>query len=133
MRSKPVAALLVDLGIAKTHSRPRLGQQSLLGKPVQDIEVSARLPRTLRFDRRCSSALPSVRHSGIGLMTPHAVHYGHGAQITQQRREMLMTAFAAHPQRFNGLAPKPPAVPTAVWINPPTQEIITQKSSLPTR
>jgi len=65
------------------------------------------------------------RHSGIGLMTPHAVHYGHDAQITQQRRETLMTAFQAHPQRFSGLAPKPPTVPTAVWINPPTQEIIT--------
>jgi hypothetical protein len=34
----------------------------------------------------------------------------------------LITAFADHPQRFKGLAPKPPAVPTAAWINPPKKE-----------
>jgi hypothetical protein len=61
-------------------------------------------------------------------MTPHAVHYGHDALITQQRRETLMTAFTAHPQRFSGLAPKPPAVPTAVWINPPKQEIASSET-----
>jgi hypothetical protein len=42
---------------------------------------------------------------------------------SSRQHTTLMTAFAAHPHRFKGLAPKPPAVPTAAWINPPTKEI----------
>ncbi len=34
-----------------------------------------------------------------------------------------MAAFAAHPERFKGLAPTPNQVPKSVWINPPTEEI----------
>jgi hypothetical protein len=41
------------------------------------------------------------------------------------------TAFAAHPKRFKGLAPKAPAVPTAVWINPPIQEIAIPEIIIP--
>ena len=59
------------------------------------------------------------RHSGIGLMTSHTVRHGYADQLTEERGVTLMTAFAAHPHRFKGLAPKPPAVPTAAWINPP--------------
>jgi len=66
-------------------------------------------------------------------MTPHAVHHRHDAELTEQRRATLMAAFATHPQRFNGLAPKPPTAPTAAWINPPKQEIITRQSTLPAR
>jgi putative transposase len=134
MRSKPVAALLMDLDIAKTHSRPHVSDDN----PYSESQF-----KTLKYRPDFPARFGSIedarahcqvffhwyntvhRHSGIGLMTPHTVHYGHHAVLTQQRRETLMTAFAAHPQRFNGLAPKPPTVPTAVWINPPKQEIIT--------
>lgn len=134
MRSKPVAALLVDLDIAKTHSRPHVSDDN----PYSESQF-----KTLKYRPDFPERFGSIedarahcqvffhwyntvhRHSGIGLMTPHAVHYGHDAELTQQRRATLMTAFAAHPRRFNGLAPKPPTVPTAVWINPPKQEFIT--------
>ena len=33
---------------------------------------------------------------------------------------MLATAYAAHPERFPGGLPQPPARPTEVWINPAT-------------
>jgi hypothetical protein len=39
-------------------------------------------------------------------MTPHTVHHGYADQLTEQRGVTLMTAFADHPQRFKGLAPK---------------------------
>ena len=71
------------------------------------------------------------RHSGIGLMTPHTVHHGYADQLTEERGVTLMTAFAAHPHRFKGLAPKPPAVPTAAWINPPTKETETPEIIIP--
>ena len=62
------------------------------------------------------------RHSGIALMTPEAVHFGAAAALTQQRSVTLDAAFAAHPNRFKGRHPKPPQLPTAVWINPPPIE-----------
>jgi putative transposase len=34
----------------------------------------------------------------------------------------LDAAFASHPIRFKGLAPKPPVLPTAAWINSPKKE-----------
>ena len=140
MRSKPVAALLVDLDIAKTHSRPYVSDDN----PYSESQF-----KTLKYRPDFPARFGSIedarahcqgffrwyntvhRHSGIGLMTPHTVHYGHHAQLTQQRHATLMNAFAAHPQRFKGRAPTPPTVPTAVWINPPTQEIIAPDISTP--
>ena len=55
-------------------------------------------------------------------MTPEAVHFGAAAALTQQRSVTLDAAFAAHPNRFKGRHPKPPQLPTAVWINPPPIE-----------
>jgi hypothetical protein len=52
-------------------------------------------------------------------------------QLTEERGVILMTAFAAHPHRFKSLAPKPPVVPTAAWINPPTKEAETPEISIP--
>jgi putative transposase len=140
MRSKPVAALLVDLEISKTHSRPHVSDDN----PYSESQF-----KTLKYRPDFPARFGSIedarahcqaffrwyntehRHSGIGLMTPHTVHYGHAAQLTEQRGATLMTAFAAHPQRFKGLAPKPPAVPTAVWINSPKQEIVTPEIIIP--
>jgi len=35
------------------------------------------------------------------------------------RTGVLAAAYATHPERFVAGAPRPPARPTAVWINPP--------------
>jgi putative transposase len=131
MRSKPVAALLVDLDISKTHSRPHVSDDN----PYSEAQF-----KTLKYRPDFPARFGSIenarahcqvffrwyntvhRHSGIGLMTSHTVHYGYADQLTEERGVTLMTAFAAHPHRFKGLAPKPPAVPTAAWINPPTKE-----------
>ena len=55
-------------------------------------------------------------------MTPEAVHYGQAATLTHRRAVTLAAAFAANPIRFKGLAPKPPELPTAAWINPPKKD-----------
>jgi hypothetical protein len=57
------------------------------------------------------------------MMTPHTVPHGHDRQLTEERGVTLMAAFAAHPERFKGLAPTPNQVPKSVWINPPIKEI----------
>jgi hypothetical protein len=52
---------------------------------------------------------------------------------------MLATAYAAHPERFPGGLPQPPACPTEVWINPPNSLVRlhalsrARPSALPTR
>ncbi len=62
------------------------------------------------------------RHSGIGLMTPAAVHYGRAEALHAERARVLATAYAATPERFVRGAPQPPTLPTAAWINKPTAE-----------
>jgi len=134
MRSKPVAALLVDLDVTKTHSRPHTSDDN----PYSEAQF-----KTLKYRPDFPERFGSIedarahcqtffewyntvhRHSGIGYMTPHAVHHGEAIALHLQRAEVLNAAFIAHPQRFKGSAPKPPALPTAAWINPPKKDIPT--------
>ena len=58
-------------------------------------------------------------HSGLGLLTPHDVHFGLADQRVAARATVLATSYAAHPERFPRGLPRPPARPEAVWINPP--------------
>ena len=59
------------------------------------------------------------RHSGVGLLTPAAVHYGRAENLLRQRQDVLNVAYQRHPERFVRNAHKPPAVPSEVWINRP--------------
>lgn len=59
------------------------------------------------------------RHSGIGLLTPEDLHFGRGEKVRQVRQAALMVACEKRPERFVRKPPEPPALPTAVWINPP--------------
>ena len=131
MRSKPVAALLIDLEVAKTHSRPHVSDDN----PYSESQF-----KTLKYRPDFPQRFGSIedarahcqqffqwyndahRHSGIGLMTPRTVHYGKASELTARRTVTLDTAFAAHPNRFKHRAPKPPTLPSAAWINPPRPE-----------
>ena len=64
------------------------------------------------------------RHSGIAFMTPEVVHYGRATVLTQRRAVTLDAAFAATPNRFKHVAPSPPVLPAAAWINPPKKDAI---------
>jgi putative transposase len=134
MRSKSVAQLLVDLDVTKTHSRPHVSDDN----PYSEAQFKTLKYRPDFPDRfgsiedartHCRKFFPwyntEHRHSGIALMPPDTVHYGRSAALTAQRRVALDAAFAAHPARFKGLAPRPPAVPLAAWINPPKKETTT--------
>jgi putative transposase len=59
--------------------------------------------------------------SGIAMLTPHAVHYDLADEVLAQRQCVLNDAFARHPERFKYIAPTVTPLPTAVWVNPPTQ------------
>ncbi len=55
-------------------------------------------------------------------MTPATVHHGHAEQAHAARRVVLDAAYAATPERFVHRPPRPPALPTAAWINKPNSE-----------
>jgi len=128
MRSKPVAALLVDLDVARSHSRPHVSDDNPYSE-AQFKTLKYRPDFPARFgclaDARvhCQAFFAwynaQHRHSGIGFMTPHSVHYGHAKALRAGRQAALDAAFEAHPERFKGQRPQPPELPTAVWINPP--------------
>jgi putative transposase len=131
MRSKPVAFLLADLGVLKTHSRPYTSTdnpyseahfKTLKYRPefpdrFKNIEQARAFCRTF-FDWYNHNH----RHSGIGLMTPAAVYHGRATELRAQRARVLEAAYAATPERFVRRPPTPPELPTAAWINKPTAE-----------
>lgn len=128
MRSKVVAQLLVDLEVAKSHSRPYISDDNPFSESnFKTLKYRPEFPD--RFgcieDARahCQQFFrwynDSHRHSGIGLMTPHAVHHGLAEDMRRLRADVLVAAFAEHPNRFKGQCPQPPKLPTAAWINPP--------------
>ena len=132
MRSKPVAFLLADLGITKTHSRPYTSTDNPYSE-AQFKTLKCRPDFPDRFDsivHARSFGRPFFdwydhvhRHSGIGLMTPATVQYGRAEQVRERRARVLQSAYASNPERFVRGRPHPPTLPTAVWINAPqTQE-----------
>jgi putative transposase len=133
MTSKPVAQLLVDLGVDRSHSRPHVSN---------DNPYSESAFKTLKycgaFPARFGS-LPDAkvfcqeffgyynhehRHSGIGLHTPASVHYGTATEIRAARAQTLTAAYQVNPARFRHRRPSPPALPEVAWINQPINETL---------
>ena len=54
---------------------------------------------------------PAHLHTGLGLLTPHDVHYGLAEQRVAERATVLATAYAAHPERFPPASPNRRRVP----------------------
>ena len=135
MKSKPVALLLGDLGITKTHNRPYTNDDNPFSKTqFKTLKYRPNFPE--RFDNLedarvfCQTFFTwyndEHRHAGIGLMTPAAVHEGRAERMRDARQQVLLTAYAAHPERFVRKPPQPPILPHAVWINPPKEESASQ-------
>ena len=140
MRSKPVAALLVDLDIARSHSRPHVSDDNPYSEAqFKTLEYRPDFPARFGCIAHARAHCQAFfawynaqhRHSGIGFMTPHSVHYGHAQALRVGRQAALDAAFEAHPERFKGQRPQPPELPTAVWINPPPKETSTPDKPQP--
>ena len=122
MRSKPVAFLLADLGVPKTHNRPYTStRQPLQRGALQDPEVPPRVPRPVPESSTTPARSAATffdwynhqhRHSGIGLMTPAAVHHGHAEALHAERQRVLTAAYARDTR-----AVRPPAAHTARATN----------------
>lgn len=133
MTSKPVSLLLADLGIDRSHSRPRVSNDN----PYSESQFKT-LKHCPAFPGRFGSIEDARafcaeffayynhdhRHSGVGLHTPASVHFGTAEQIRAQRAHVLHAAYAANPNRFRQ-HPTPPSIPGAAWINQPPAAIQT--------
>ncbi|MDQ4038904.1 MAG: DDE-type integrase/transposase/recombinase [Actinomycetota bacterium] len=110
MTSKPVSELMINLGVRRSHSRPRTSNDN----PYSEAQF-----KTLKYmpdfpdrfgsladarafcDRFFTAYNHEHRHCGIGLHTPASVHFGTAAEIRARRQLTLDRAHAQHPKRFN--------------------------------
>jgi putative transposase len=130
MLSKPLAFLLADLGVTKSHSRPYTSDDN----PFSEAQF-----KTMKYRPDYPDHFGSLleardwgqdffrwynfahHHSALGLLTPADVHFGRAAEVLQQRQIVLQQAYDRHPERFVRGTPRPAAPPAAVYINPPKQ------------
>jgi putative transposase len=141
MTSKCVAQLLVDLGVAKSHSRPYVSDDN----PFSEAQF-----KTLKYHPTYPERFGSLEdaqawarpffqgynhdhhHTGLALLTPAQVHQGQTAQALAARQQVLATAYQAHPERFVRGRPTPKAPPAAVWITPQWRRLPTPHVVSPT-
>jgi len=128
MTSKTLAEKLIDLGVKKSHSRPRVSNDN----PFSEAQF-----RTLkywpgfpgRFDspqhgREVSRTFfnwynHEHHHSALRYLTPAVVHHGQADQVLAERHRVRMVAYLERPERFVNGPPSLERLPEAVWINPP--------------
>ena len=128
MTSKPVAFLMADLGVTKTHSRPYVSDDN----PYSESQF-----RTLKYRPEFPDRFGCIqdsrafcqqffqwynyehRHSGIALLSPAVVHFGEAQAVLANRQLVLTAAYEAHPDRFVRRPPRPLLLPSEVWINKP--------------
>ncbi len=132
MKSKPVAFLLADLGVTKSHSRPHVSDDNPFSEShFKTLKYRPDFPEKFGCieDSRgfCGDFFPwyntEHHHTGLGLFTPHDVHHGLAAARRDARAIVLAAAHRAHPERFLRGVPTPAPLPTAVWINKPSSGI----------
>ncbi|MDJ0378631.1 DDE-type integrase/transposase/recombinase, partial [Cryobacterium sp. PH31-L1] len=132
MTSKTVAALLSDLEVTKSHSRPRVSNDNPYSEAwFKTLKFAPTFPE--RFgslaDAKTFMALfvdgynHEHRHSGIGLNTPADVHYGLAEAKAIERAATLDAARARFPERFStSHTPQILSIPATAWINKPTDK-----------
>ncbi|WP_169317494.1 IS3 family transposase [Actinacidiphila oryziradicis] len=130
MTSKKVSQLLLDLGVTRSHSRPKVSNDNPYSESqFKTIKYSEDFPEnfaSLAHARKWCEGFflyynHEHRHSGIGLHTPASVHFGTADLVREQRAVTLSEAYQRHPERF-ARRPRPPQIPTNVWINEPKPE-----------
>jgi putative transposase len=127
MKAEMTKQALLRLGIDDSHSRPHVSNDNAF---VESFF------KTLKYDPQypMTDGMPSLSqarayfarffewyntmhyHKGIGFMHPQVVHEGRQEDVCNARQEVLDAAYAAHPERY-GRRPKPPQLPTTVYIN----------------
>lgn len=132
MRSRTVAEFLADIGVTKSHSRPRTSNDNPFS------EAQFKTMKYCPFFPGSFASLAEAReffhlffawynhehhHSGIAMLTPDTVHSGRVDAVRAVRQTALDTAWEAHPERFVHGHPQASSPPATVWINRPVHEV----------
>lgn len=133
MRSKTVAEFLADIGVTKSHSRPRTSNDN----PFSESQF-----KTMKYCPFFPGSFASIaegreffrlffawynhehHHSGIAMLTPETVHSGRVDEVLAVRQTAFDAAWEAHPERFVHGPPTASSPPPEVWINRPVHEVV---------
>lgn len=128
MVAKSTALLYVDLGIAKSHSRPHTSNDNPYSESnFRTMKYRPEMPEqlgSLEHARQVVRALvdwynDEHYHVGLALLHPVDVHYGRTGDIVAARQLVLDDAHRQHPERFVRGRPVQKQPPATAWINPP--------------
>ena len=139
MTSKPVALLMADLGVTKTHSRPHTSNDNPFSES-QFKTLKYRPDYPERFGCQPDARAWATdffqwynyehHHSALGLLTPADVHFGRAQSVLDQRQRVLQAAYLKNPERFVKGPSIPDSLPSAVWINPPKASTVLEEQRL---
>jgi putative transposase len=129
MTSKAVAALLSDLEVTRSRSRPRVSNHNLYSEALfMTLKYEPEFPERFASVHDAGAFISGFvdwynhhqQHSGNGFHTPANVHYGHAAAVAIERSATLAAAGAKHPERFTTITdPRILALPEPACINQP--------------
>ena len=138
MKSKPVAFMLADLGVTKTHSRPHVSNdnphiESLFKTAKYQPQFPATFANLIDARSFCHTFFDwynnEHRHSGIALLTPSDVHHGRVAERNAVRQSALDAAYSRHPERFVHGPPQTLQLAPASYINRPSTPSVETNSA----
>ena len=131
MKSKCLSDLYGHLGVAKSHSRPRVSNDN----PYSESQF-----KTMKYSLTYPDRFGSIEdarafcqdffnwynnehyHSGIKMLTPASVHNGEGDKILKARAKTKSLGYRRHRERFVKGRPKAEKLVREVWINKPNDE-----------
>jgi transposase InsO family protein len=132
MKSKSVKALLSDLDVRPSYSRPRVSNDNPFSEAgFKTMKYSPDFPARFgsfeeaqEFCREYFAWYNQEHyHTGIALLTPAQVHYGEAEAVFAKRQATLDAAFEQAPQQFGHRRPQVARLPETVWINRPAQPV----------
>lgn len=133
MTARNFLALLAELKIDASHSRPRVSNDNPFSESqFKTIKTQPDYPGSFRdvvhariwCDEYFAWYNDEHQHSGLNGHIPADVFYGRADIVTATKQAALDTAYREHPERFVNGAPVAKAPPAMVFINPLPASVI---------
>jgi putative transposase len=128
MIDKSLVQFLIDVGVAKSHSRPHVSNDNPFSEAqFKTTKYRPDFPARFGSLEDATTHMSAIflwyntehRHSGTADLTPAMLQFSQGEQVLAARDLVLLRAYQAHPERFVKKTPCSKTIPAAVWINPP--------------
>jgi putative transposase len=132
MTSKTLAELLLDLGVAKSHSRPNISDDNPYSEAqFKTMKYGASYPERFGSLEEARAWMQGFvewynhehKHVGLALLPPEVVHGGRAEEVLARRQQALDAAYQAHPERFPRGRPLVGQLPKEVGINLPRPSV----------